>query len=1136
MLCSCRDVPIFLGTCAWLAGLLAVVLPVPAAAQYLAELYDDITLTTKVAERSHAVIDFDWGTGEIDPAVGSDNASIRWTGNLQASYDETYTFYATTDDGVRLWVDGVLVIDDWTVHPAQEFSANVALSAGQIVPVVMEFYEQAGHAVARLEWASPSQARTTPAALPIDPPGFDALVPVDPFFNGVFPSTTPGPGGIEAQAVSANLGVGLILTLTRGDGVMYAGSRNGEIVEIVPGSTSETGTLFLDITDRVWTGQDSGLLGMAFHPDYDDPVSANRNYLYLYYVHSDGSDEFIRLSRFERPDGQSTASPGSELILLQQKLGPTLHRGGGLLFGNDGYLYLSIGDLGWPNESQEIDDLFVGGVLRIDVDQGASSHPIPRQPDPADPSTFTQNYTIPDDNPFVGVTGVLEEYYSLGSRNPHRMTIDPETGVIVIGNVGSNMASSVEELNVLVAGANYGWPFREGYADIGTPPASPIGVVTDPVLTYPRAEGACIIGGHVYRGSSIPSLQGRYIFGDCTNNNVWAAQDASGNGPKQLITTAPAQLVTFGRDDAGEVYLGTASSVLYRLAPSTIVPEPPALLSQTGVFSDLTSLTIDPAFIPYEVINPLWSDGSLKRRWFAVPNGNGNNDRIQYSETSEWGFPSGSVFVKHFEIPVAGAPARRVETRVLAQGTDGQLWGVTYRWRPDGLEADLLSDGMEEMIEGQLWQYPSRTECNLCHNPVAGGVLGLRTSQQNAELFYPSTGRTAHQLETFDHVGLLVPGLGGATPDDLPALSALDDLTAFTQQRVRSYLQSNCAQCHRPGGQGRGDFDTRYETPFAQQDLLNTDVAEDLGVTGAKVVVPGDVLLSALFHRDALLGTSQMPPLAKNVVDFAWLAVLRDWIGVVNEPPVAPLSGDYYDGRNFDTFVFQRDDVVIDFDWGGGTPDASVGNDEFSIRWTGTLIPEFSETYTFTATSDDGVRVFVDGTLVVDDWSVHAAREASGTIALVAGQAVPFVVEYYEAGGRAVIQVDWESASLPRTPVTASLPNTAPSATPQAINVASGVPLAIALGGSDAEQSTLDVAIVDPPSAGTLIGTGPVLFYTSAPGYTGSDSFTFKTSDGALESAPATVALTVPEPTGPWALFAGALLVLGLRARRGRRR
>ena len=93
----------------------------------------------------------------------------------------------------------------------------------------------------------------------------------------------------------------------------------------------------------------------------------------------------------------------------------------------------------------------------------------------------------------------------------------------------------------------------------------------------------------------------------------------------------------------------------------------------------------------------------------------------------------------------------------MAEGTDGQLYGVTYRWRADGSDADLLTDGMTEMIEGQLWQYPSRNECILCHNTVARGTLGLRTSQQNADLTYPSTGRTANQLQTFDTSGCWSP-------------------------------------------------------------------------------------------------------------------------------------------------------------------------------------------------------------------------------------------------------------------------------------------------------------------------------------------------------------------------------------------
>jgi hypothetical protein len=452
-------------------------------------------------------------------------------------------------------------------------------------------------------------------------------------------------------------------------------------------------------------------------------------------------------------------------------------------------------------------------------------------------------------------------------------------------------------------------------------------------------------------------------------------------------------------------------------------------------------------------------------------------------------------------------------------------YGVTYRWQPDGLDAQLLSGGLEEMVERQLWTYPSRNECKLCHNAAAASVLGMRTSQQNGDMFYPGTGNTSNQLVTLDHLGLLSPALGATDVETLPRMADLGDLWRFSRTRVRSYLQSNCAQCHRPNGPARGEFDARFETPFAQQNLVDSEVAEDFGIVGAKVVVPGDVSKSILHYRDTLLGAGQMPPLARNVIHDDWATLLADWIGTTNAPSIVPLSGDYYDGKNFDTLMFQRDDAAIDFDWVNGTPDASLGNDNFSIRWTGSVLPAYSETYTFYATADDGVRVYVDGVLVVDDWSDHAARESSGTISLTAGVAVPIVVEYYEAGGQASVQIEWSSSSLTRTNVMTSSPNSAPTAVAQSVVAVSGQPLGIVLGGTDSEQANLDVAIVDFPEHGTLIGTGPTLSYVSDPGFVGGDSFDFKVSDGELDSPPATVTLTVPEPGFGLSLLFGVVLL-----------
>ena len=1123
------------------ALLIALFVSASASAQFSAELFSGTDLTNFVVERSHPEIDFDWGEGVVDPAVGSDHLSIRWTGTVVPEFDELYTFYATSDDGFRLFVNGELLVDDWTVHPARETSGQQMLQAGVPVNIVAEYFEAENHAVARLEWSSASLSREVLEAQSVeevDPPGIDSLFPFAPFFGGVFPELTPGATGLAPVAVSANLGVGMILTITQGDGVLYVGSRDGRVLEILPGSTSETGTSFLDISDRVWTGQDSGLLGFALHPEFGQSESTNRGFVYAYYVHeaADG-DRFFRLSRFEKPDGAAEVDASSETILIQQRLGANLHRGGGLLFGEDDFLYLSIGDLATPALSQRIDLRFNSAVLRIDVDSDPSrSHAIPMQPMPEDPETYSQLYMIPNDNPFVGVTFALEEYYALGARNPHRMSIDRVTGNIFIGDVGSNTSTSYEEINLLSAGANFGWPFREADNDIDTRPSTIVGVLTDPVQSYPRVEGACIIGGYVYRGTAIPSLSGRYIFGDCTNNRIWAAADETGVGPRELIATAPSQLITFGQDDTGEVYFGTSASTLYRLESTGFSDDPPGLLSETGVFSNLATLSVDPAFIPYDVRSPFWSEGSLKQRWFAVPNNGSGSGEIGFSAEGEWSFPEGTVFVKHFEAEREGQAPRRIETRVMVRGMDGKYYGVSYRWRADGSDADLLTEGFEEIIEGTLWSYPSRTECGLCHNATSGFALGLRTSQLNGAKVYGGTGVEANQLSTLDHLGLLGPGLAAGELETLPQLRALDDLTAFVQDRARSYLQSNCAQCHHPSGPGRGFFDARYETPFAQQNFVDAELVEEFEIPNARVIVPNDVSRSMLHIRDSIVGTAQMPPLARNTVDEDWLDLLEVWIGTVNAPSSEPFVGEYYDGSNFDTLEFTRDDPEIDFDWDIGTPSASVGDNEFSIRWTGTIVPAFDETYTFITTADDGIRVFVDDVLVVDDFTAHAAREATGDIALTAGVGVSVVVEYFEAGGRASAKLEWLSPSLARQNVVASSGNTPPTAISQSVSVSNASSSLVRLLGIDAEQSNLDPAIVQFPEHGELTGIGPELIYTPEAGYVGPDSFLFKLSDGQLESAPAEIQLSVPEPGLGAMLFAGIAMLAGVGSRSGRRR
>jgi uncharacterized repeat protein (TIGR03806 family) len=315
--------------------------------------------------------------------------------------------------------------------------------------------------------------------------------------------------------------------------------------------------------------------------------------------------------------------------------------------------------------------------------------------------------------------------------------------------------------------------------------------------------------------------------------------------------------------------------------------ELPPRLSQTGVFRSLADLTPNPGIVPYHVNAPLWGDGALKRRWIALP----GDARVGFRETGEWHFPAGTVFIKHFEMGTDdGDPSRRqrLETRLLVVDKTGRGYGVTYRWRPDGSDADLLPDGADDAIVIRTrsgatrtlhWHYPSRSDCLACHTAPSGFVLGVSTRQLNGPLTYAATGVTDNQLRTWNHIGLFAHGPDESAIPRLRRLVAVNDRRASLEHRVRAYLDSNCAQCHRPGG-SPGEFDARFDTRLDRQKLLGGPlVAADLGVPGAKVVVPGTPEKSMIYLRMSRRhDVFRMPPLATNLVDRDAVEAVAAWI------------------------------------------------------------------------------------------------------------------------------------------------------------------------------------------------------------------------------------------------------------------
>lgn len=310
------------------------------------------------------------------------------------------------------------------------------------------------------------------------------------------------------------------------------------------------------------------------------------------------------------------------------------------------------------------------------------------------------------------------------------------------------------------------------------------------------------------------------------------------------------------------------------------VSELPTQLSRTGVFRSLANLEPAAGALPYDVNSPLWSDGADKRRWIILP----YRSQIGFSAKGDWKFPAGTLFVKHFEMTAEGSKSpRRIETRLLTINRRGYGYGVTYRWREDGTDADLLTEGLTEEIDvggkKHKWTYPSRNDCKVCHTANAGIVLGVNTRQLNGLSSDRDHSPAVNQLQLWNRMHRFDPPINEQEVAKLDHLVSVTDPTASPELRVRSYLDSNCAHCHRPGGT-RAEFDARFDTPLDRQKLINGSLmSSDMGIAGAKLVKPGDRDHSMIYLRmNRRQDAFDMPPLASHRADPDAVASLIKWI------------------------------------------------------------------------------------------------------------------------------------------------------------------------------------------------------------------------------------------------------------------
>ena len=306
---------------------------------------------------------------------------------------------------------------------------------------------------------------------------------------------------------------------------------------------------FLDVSGRISSGGERGLLGLAFHPQF----ATNRRF-YVNYTNPAG-DTHIAEFRANSPDA---ADPGTERVLLAVAQPFANHNGGGLAFDNSGRLLIALGDGGSggdpQNNGQRLDTL-LGKIARIDVDAGSP-------------------YSLPADNPLLATPGARGEIWAFGLRNPFKIAVDRPTGDLYIGDVGQNR---IEEIDVGLAsrrgGENYGWRISEGTQCFNPSSGCDRTGLTGPVYEYTHSEGCSVTGGVVYRGCRVPALAGTYFFGDFCSGLVRSFRFANGAASEIRDWTSGTRGVgapsSFGLDAAGEVYIVDYDGEVYRLEPAS---------------------------------------------------------------------------------------------------------------------------------------------------------------------------------------------------------------------------------------------------------------------------------------------------------------------------------------------------------------------------------------------------------------------------------------------------------------------------------------------------------------------------------------------------------------------------------------
>jgi glucose/arabinose dehydrogenase len=655
-----------------------------------------------------------------------------------------------------------------------------------------------------------------------------------------------------------------------------------------------------------------------------------------------------RVSRFTASGDVAVAGSETVLLELDNLSTATNHNGGAMHFGPDGKLYIAVGENANGDNAQTLANL-LGKILRINGDG-----------------------TIPTDNPFFATaTGKNRAIWALGLRNPFTFDFQRGTGRLFINDVGQN---TWEEINDGMAGSNYGWPTTEGTT---TDPR-----FRSPLFSYAHGSssttGCAITGGAFYNPQTVQfpsSFVGKYFFADFCSNWIRVFDPATRTAA-DFASNATAPVDLHVAADGTLYYLirgsGSNTGVVGRIRNAA--NQPPSITTQPANRTAAVGqqVTFSVAATGSQPLSYQWQRGTTNISGATSPNftltaaagDNGATFRVIVSNAF------GTVTSSSATLTVT---ANSPPTATITSPTAGTQYsgGDTINYAGTGTDAQDGTLPASAFTWEVVFHHDTHTHPFIA--PTSGATSGSFT--------IPRLGETATNV--FYRIHLTVRDSAGATTettrDITPRVSTLT-------------LQTN------PAGLQLTLDGQPVTTPASIASVVG--INRTLGVVSPQTLGGTNYVFSAWSDGGAASHTVNTP-----ATNTTYTATFVPGTG-------GGLTGQYFDSLDFTALKITRTDATVNFDFGSGSPDPSIAADTFAVRWTGTVTPRFSQPYTFYTTSDDGIRVWVNGAPIIDNFTDHAPVENSGTTAtLTAGQAYPIQIDFYENGGGAVAQLSWSSAS-----------------------------------------------------------------------------------------------------------------------------